>query len=46
MKEDIGVSSQKWRVDHDYMNTMEMKIIEGRNFSKDMASDSSATYYQ
>jgi len=43
MKEDIGVSSQKWRVDHDYMNTMEMKIIEGRNFSKDMASDSSAT---
>ncbi|HMK17716.1 MAG TPA: ABC transporter permease [Chitinophagaceae bacterium] len=43
MKEDIGVSSQKWRVDHDYMNTMGMKIIEGRNFSKDMASDSSAT---
>jgi putative ABC transport system permease protein len=43
MKEDIGVSSQKWRVDYDYMNTMEMKIIEGRNFSKDMASDSSAT---
>ena len=43
MKEDIGVSSQKWRVDYDYMNTMEMKIIEGRNFSKVMASDSSAT---
>jgi putative ABC transport system permease protein len=42
-KEDIGVSSQKWRVDHDYMKTMGMKIIEGRNFSLDMASDSSAT---
>jgi putative ABC transport system permease protein len=43
MKEDIGVGSQKWRVDYDYMKTLGMKIIEGRNFSKDMASDSSAT---
>ena len=43
MKEDIGVSSQKWRVDYDYMKTLGMKIVEGRNFSKDMASDSSAT---
>jgi putative ABC transport system permease protein len=43
MKEDIGVGSQKWRVDYDYINTMGMKIVEGRNFSKDMASDSSAT---
>lgn len=41
-KEDIGVSSQKWVVDHDYMKTMGMKIIEGRGFSKDMASDSAA----
>jgi putative ABC transport system permease protein len=43
MKEDIAVGSQKWRVDYDYMKTLGMKIIEGRNFSKDMASDSSAT---
>jgi ABC-type antimicrobial peptide transport system, permease component len=43
MKEDIGVGSQKWRVDYDYMKTMGMKITEGRNFSKVMASDSSAT---
>ncbi|TMI93505.1 MAG: FtsX-like permease family protein [Bacteroidetes bacterium] len=42
MKADIGVGSQKWRVDYDYISTMGMKIIEGRNFSKDMASDSSA----
>jgi len=42
-KEDIGVGSQKWRVDYDYMKTMGMKIIQGRNFSKDMASDSAAT---
>ncbi|TMI82673.1 MAG: FtsX-like permease family protein [Bacteroidetes bacterium] len=43
MKEDIGVSSQKWRVDYDYIKTMGMKIVEGRNFSTDMASDSSVT---
>ncbi|HXB45543.1 MAG TPA: FtsX-like permease family protein, partial [Puia sp.] len=40
--EDIGVGSQKWRVDYDYIKTMGMRIIQGRNFSKDMASDSSA----
>ena len=43
IKEDIGVFTQKWQVDYDYMKTMGMQIIEGRNFSKDMASDSEAT---
>jgi len=43
MKEDIGVSSQKWRVDYDYIKTMGMQIIEGRNFSREMRSDSGAT---
>jgi putative ABC transport system permease protein len=41
-KVDIGVGAQKWRVDYDYIKTMGMKITEGREFSKDMASDSSA----
>ena len=41
-KEDIGVGSQKWQVDYDYLKTMGMHIIEGRYFSKDMASDSAA----
>jgi putative ABC transport system permease protein len=41
-KEDIGVGGQKWRVDYDYIRTMGMKIIEGRDFSKQMASDSAA----
>ena len=41
-KEDIAVSSQKWQVDYDYLKTMGMHIIEGRYFSKDMASDSAA----
>jgi len=42
-KEDIAVSTQKWQVDYDYLKTMGMHIIEGRYFSKDMASDSAAT---
>lgn len=41
-KEDISVSGQKWMVDHDYINTLGMKIVEGRGFAKDMASDSAA----
>ena len=42
MKEDIGVGSQKWQVDYDYLETMGMHITEGRYFSKEMASDSEA----
>ena len=41
-KEDISVGSQKWRVDYDYVKTMGMRIAAGRNFSKDMSSDTSA----
>lgn len=33
---------QFWRVDHDYISTMGMKIVEGRNFSPDMPTDSQA----
>lgn len=39
---DHSLSVQIWRVDHDYIGTMGMKIIEGRNFSLDKPSDSSA----
>jgi putative ABC transport system permease protein len=42
-KEDIGVFSQKWQVDYDYLETMGMHIAEGRYFSKEMSSDSAAT---
>jgi ABC-type antimicrobial peptide transport system permease subunit len=31
-------------VDHDFVETLKLKIIEGRDFSKDLASDESATY--
>lgn len=36
------VSLQSWSVDHDYLKTFDMKIIEGRFLSKDFPSDSSA----
>ncbi|MGD8779729.1 MAG: ABC transporter permease [Ignavibacteria bacterium] len=33
---------ESWRVDYDYIKTMGMEIIEGRNFSKEYGSDSTA----
>ncbi len=36
------VSLQNWSVDNDYIETLGMKIVMGRNFSKDIPSDSSA----
>jgi putative ABC transport system permease protein len=41
-KEDIGVFGQIWTVDYDYLKTMGMHILQGRYFSKEMASDSAA----
>jgi putative ABC transport system permease protein len=41
-KLDFGVGAQKWVIDCDYIKTMGMEIVEGRNFSKDIASDSAA----
>lgn len=31
---------QRWRVDQDYIPTMGMKLIQGRNFSRELSSDS------
>ena len=39
---DKPVGGQFWRVDHDYIKTMGMKIVEGRNFDFNAASDSAA----
>jgi putative ABC transport system permease protein len=39
---DPAVSSQFWRVDPYYVNTLGLKIVEGRDFNRDIASDSSA----
>jgi putative ABC transport system permease protein len=37
-----AVNIEKWLVDEDYVSTLGMEIIMGRNFSKDFPSDSSA----
>lgn len=40
-----GLSIQLWNVDHDYLSTMKMKIIEGRDFSKEFSTDSLAVIF-
>ncbi|WP_411029244.1 ABC transporter permease [Spongiimicrobium sp. 3-5] len=39
-REAIGVPGQRWLVDHDYIKTLGMRMVSGRDFSKDIASDS------
>ncbi len=34
-----AISMQKWMIDEDYLETMGMTVLEGRNFSKDIAAD-------
>ena len=42
IKEEAGTGGQFWIVDDDYLKTMGMKIVAGRNFSFEMPSDSQA----
>lgn len=37
-----SLQGESWTVDQDYLNTMGMKLIEGRNFSNQFLTDSSA----
>ena len=39
---DDAVSGQRWRVDFDYIKTLGMNIVEGRDFSIEMPTDSQA----
>jgi putative ABC transport system permease protein len=39
---DPGVGSQFWAVDSDYIRTLGMKLVAGRNFNPALASDSQA----
>ena len=39
-KEEQGEFAQMWVIDNDYIQTMGMKIAAGRNFMKDLSSDS------
>ncbi|NCB06620.1 MAG: FtsX-like permease family protein [Bacteroidia bacterium] len=38
--EDESVQGQMWIVDEDYIKTMGMRIVEGRDFSKEISNDS------
>ena len=40
--QESGTAMQKWRVDFDYVTTMGMEIVEGRDFSRAYATDSTA----
>ncbi|KAA2239330.1 FtsX-like permease family protein [Chitinophaga agrisoli] len=42
MRDDNPADGQFWTVDHDYITTMGMHMAAGRNFSKDMSTDSAA----
>jgi putative ABC transport system permease protein len=41
-QEETSVGAQKWFVDEDYINTLGMKLVEGRNFERYRKSDSAA----
>jgi putative ABC transport system permease protein len=42
MDTENGLDMQTWRIDYDYIKTMGMEIVKGRNFSKNFGSDSAA----
>jgi putative ABC transport system permease protein len=42
IENDKAVSSQFWTVDHDYIKTMGMQMVTGRDFNKEFPTDSSA----
>jgi len=41
-KDELEVPGQVWTVDHDYIQTMGMHLVAGRNFSKSLSTDSQA----
>jgi putative ABC transport system permease protein len=42
MDSKTGFNMQTWNIDYDYINTLGMQMVKGRNFSKEFGSDSSA----
>jgi putative ABC transport system permease protein len=42
IENDKAVTTQLWTVDHDYIKTLGMQIISGRDFSKSFSTDSTA----
>jgi putative ABC transport system permease protein len=37
-----GMTMQRWEIDYDYLKTLGIKLIKGRNFSREFGTDSSA----
>ena len=37
-----GLTMQSWKIDYDYLKTLGIKIVQGRNFSHEFGSDSSS----
>jgi putative ABC transport system permease protein len=42
MRSDNSFNMQSWQVDYDYLSVLGMEIIQGRGFSKDYGTDSTA----
>ncbi|WP_255399294.1 ABC transporter permease [Roseivirga sp. 4D4] len=41
-KVDAGSSGQNWEIDYDYLKTLGMNLLQGRNFDREMRTDTSA----
>ena len=42
MNQENAIQLQTWDVDHDYLTTLEMELVTGRNFDRQFATDSTA----
>ena len=37
-----GLTMQRWKVDYDYLNTLGIKLVKGRNFSHDFGDNANS----
>ncbi|MCK5441746.1 MAG: ABC transporter permease [Maribacter sp.] len=42
MEQENAINMQNWRVDHDYLATMDLELIAGRDFDQQITTDSTA----
>ncbi|MFO7445784.1 MAG: ABC transporter permease [Ignavibacteriaceae bacterium] len=42
MVSESGLTMQRWIIDYDYLETLGIELVEGRNFSQEFGTDSSA----
>jgi len=42
-EQENAINMENWRVDHDYVATLDLEIIAGRDFDREISADSSAT---